>query len=548
MFNSPIELLDAKDIKKVTKETNDDLQLSVIYDDLLGTSTTDVRKTWLTTFTTNTDYLKNTQSLLSLPVSNFPNPIDPGPSSTKIQHILNTMWNNPSFREKYEYITFDLFEKLNSHESILQMIAVYTLSSPIISLMTPIVMLFIPFFVLKFMGKPVTFGNYVEQLKKVFSMLPIGQLFKIGEASWDQRGFILFSIILYMVQMYQNTMTCYRFYKHSKEMVSDIHECGNYCHNIACSMDEFSQLVKKQEYKTYFPFLERLCEQTTLLRNMESQFLSVHMNTFKDMGKKMKVYYDLFCNKDYKYCFEYSFAYEEYMNNIRSLTTLQNLRPCKFSTSVSRFKKGFYSLLRNKHHTANSLSLSKNAILSGPNASGKTTLLKSTVINVILSQQIGKGFYEKATIIPQDYIHCYINIPDSCDRDSLFQAEAKRCKEILDCIHENPNAKHLCIFDELFSGTNPYEAIACAYGYLKYLHKNRNVKYMLTTHYLELCEHFEKEIVSQGENSVVTNYTLERKYVLQKGISTVKGGIKVIEDLEFPHDVLKSAKTMVSLN
>ena len=38
------------------------------------------------------------------------------------------------------------------------------------------------------------------------------------------------------------------------------------------------------------------------------------------------------------------------------------------------------------------------------------------------------GFYYKAKINPYHHFHCYINIPDTCDRDSLFQAEARRCR------------------------------------------------------------------------------------------------------------------------
>ena len=50
----------------------------------------------------------------------------------------------------------------------------------------------------------------------------------------------------------------------------------------------------------------------------------------------------------------------------------------------------------------------------------ETTLLKSTLINLILSQQIGFGFYKSAYINPYKHIHCYINIPDTSGRDSLF--------------------------------------------------------------------------------------------------------------------------------
>ena len=92
-----------------------------------------------------------------------------------------------------------------------------------------------------------------------------------------------------------------------------------------------------------------------------------------------------------------------------------------------------------------------------------------------------------------DYIHCYLNIPDSCSRDSLFQAEARRCKNIIRFYRIKIQKKHFCIFDELYSGTNPYEAISSAYSYLDHISKNKNVRFLLTTHYIRLCNLFEKK-------------------------------------------------------
>ena len=139
------------------------------------------------------------------------------------------------------------------------------------------------------------------------------------------------------------------------------------------------------------------------------------------------------------------------------------------------------------------------------------------------------------------HFHCYINIPDTCDRDSLFQAEARRCHDILRCIQQYPQERHLCVFDELFSGTNPHEAEAAAVGYLQYLTKNANVRFILTTHYLKVCEHFKK-------NKLVKNFTLERKYKLSAGISRVRGGIAVLSELEFPKEILDTAKKMLSFD
>jgi DNA mismatch repair ATPase MutS len=140
----------------------------------------------------------------------------------------------------------------------------------------------------------------------------------------------------------------------------------------------------------------------------------------------------------------------------------------------------------------NSYKLNNNLILTGPKAAGKTTLLKSTIFNIIMCQQMGCGFFDNANIRIYDYIHCYINIPDTSNRDSLFQAEARRCKDIEKNINENKDKINFCVFDELYSGTNPNDAIKSAYSYLKYLNNNNNVKYILTTHYNKLCKKYFK--------------------------------------------------------
>jgi DNA mismatch repair ATPase MutS len=140
-----------------------------------------------------------------------------------------------------------------------------------------------------------------------------------------------------------------------------------------------------------------------------------------------------------------------------------------------------------------------------------------------------------------DHIHCYINIPDTSARDSLFQAEARRCKDILDSINavENKGDTHLCVFDELYSGTNPYEAIGSAYAFLSYLNKRDNVHFVLTTHYLDLCKqlaeqhkihNFHMEVKEKDDDFIYT-------YKLKNNISTIKGGVKVLRDLGYPSEI-----------
>lgn len=532
MFKTPIQYL--SNTKQLTNDCVNDLQLDIVYNTVLGCeSSSEIRKSWLNDYTTNVQFLKDTQEILS-------DNKDQGHSNNLLDIVkkkINQMKENPSFCEKYEYITVEYFKNFNRNESILQAISMYTLSSPIFSLIMPVLMLFVPFFILRFLNKPISMSNYLEQLKTIFSLMPIGRIFQMGDVSWDQRGMIMFSVILYFVQMYQNTLTCYKFYKHSHEMTADIHQFGEYCYQTANSMEEF--VNSADSLTTYTPFCQSLTEHIPAFKKLGDKFTSLNKATFRDMGLRMKIFYDMYCDEDHESLFNFSYSYYEYLDNIMRLRENKELIRCHFTKTKFAFIKSYYGLLETKNPIKNSYSLKKNGILSGPNASGKTTLLKSTMINTILCQQIGKGFFAKSIIVPQDFFHCYINIPDTCGRDSLFQAEARRCKDIINFIHKYPNAKHFCVFDELFSGTNPYEAIGSASGYLEYLHKYKNVTYLLTTHYLDLCKRFK-------ESDAVENYTLEKPYNLRKGISSVKGGIKVLEQLEFPEEIIDTAKKMVS--
>jgi hypothetical protein len=220
--------------------------------------------------------------------------------------------------------------------------------------------------------------------------------------------------------------------------------------------------------------------------------------------------------------------------------------------NITKIESQVYAPLKagdngNANVVANDVVLDKQLIITGPNAAGKTTVIKTTLFNIILSQQIGFGFYERAEITPYDYFHCYLNIPDTSGRDSLFQAESRRCMEILRCIIDNPMKRHFCIFDELYSGTNPYEAVAAAYGYIDYISKNVNVDLILTTHYIELCELLEKRNSGAVSNlhMSVDPATGAYLYKIADGISTIKGGLKVLRDLEYPDEIVESASKII---
>jgi len=222
--------------------------------------------------------------------------------------------------------------------------------------------------------------------------------------------------------------------------------------------------------------------------------------------------------------------------------------PATNSATATKLNSQFYAPLLSgsvaSNAVPNDIHLNKQLIITGPNAAGKTTTIKATLFNIILSQQIGYGFYKSAQINPYEYLHCYLNIPDTSGRDSLFQAESRRCKEILTCMLEHPKDRHFCIFDELYSGTNPYEAVASAYGYIDFISKNPNVDLILTTHYIDLCHLLEKH--DRIENlHMSTAADGAYLYKIADGISTIKGGLKVLRELDYPAEIVDSARRII---
>lgn len=201
--------------------------------------------------------------------------------------------------------------------------------------------------------------------------------------------------------------------------------------------------------------------------------------------------------------------------------------------------------------TQNDISMEEHTILTGPNASGKTTFLKTLAINFLLSQQMGLGCYDECVLVePYHFIHSYLNIPDTSERDSLFEAETRRCKEILTKIEESEATQnHLCIFDELFSGTNPTDAIHSAFSFLKYVCEHHtNVDFALTTHYTDVCEKIDEAgsmkrwMKNRKMNVLEKDGNLVMTYRMVEGISKIQGAVHILENMGFPKEIVDSVR------
>ena len=506
----------------------------------------DVIPMWAHYYTSDKKFIKESQKLYKKP---FP---EKRSDNVDVEKIWTEITTETGFYEKYQYMDWSFFEKLNNSSQFLQCLSLYNLTSPILSLALPIIFLLIPFLLLKLKGVTITLSKYCEVLKQIFQRHQLGQIFNIGSASWDKRAYICISLVFYAIQVYQNIMSCYRFSKNTRKIHVQLFKIRDYLTETIDLIDIFDENC--QDLKTYEPFILNMRKQRITLQHMYDEFHKISPNKMSfakisQIGHIMKCFYQLYKKPSYKEALQYSFGFNGYISNIQGLIENVNngrLNSCKITTSKTKFVDAHFPAIDNEP-VKNSYNLDKQLIITGPNAAGKTTLLKTTLFNVLLTQQTGYGFYKSASVAPYDIIHSYINIPDTSGRDSLFQAEARRCRNILTSV-ETSKLRHFCVFDELYSGTNPYEAIGSATSFLKFLNKYKNVSFVLTTHFLDLCKRLDKTTNIQNCHMKINlrENNFEYTYKMQKGISSIKGGVQVLKDLDYPQEIIDGTNKIIS--
>jgi len=512
-------------------------------------------------YTTDIDFLKDNQKLLSS-FNNNTKYSKYSPDYNKIVDIWNEIKNDTGFKEKYYYIDWPIWEFLNKSQYFLQFMSIYNMASPVISLFVPIIILIIPFFIIRLKGLPLTMSEYVEILKVVITHHAIGRLFtQFNSVSLQEKIYLIVSAGFYLFSIYQNILVCVRFHQNMKKIHNYFNEFKIYLNDTINSMDNYFEFSKS--LLTHSEFNINLKNNLLILQGIRYKLeqvseLKYNLKKFSEIGHILKTFYEIYDNQLYNNAIMYSLGFNGYIDTIIGLqenikerkinfvefiekTNDEDKQNKKINKTRNVFKNNYYACLKDVKHVKNTVKLNKNLIISGPNASGKTTVIKSVLINIIISQQFGCGFYDSALLKPYDNIHCYLNIPDTSGRDSLFQAEARRCKEIIDIINREPDKTHFCAFDELYSGTNPDEATISAIAFMEYIIKNKNVNTILTTHFIKVCKKLKKNKLIENHymDTIKKDNRIQYLYQLRKGISNIKGGINVLYEMNYPSEIIE---------
>ncbi len=190
---------------------------------------------------------------------------------------------------------------------------------------------------------------------------------------------------------------------------------------------------------------------------------------------------------------------------------------------------------------ANDIKLNRNSLITGSNASGKSTFVKALAINSIFAQTIytcTAGSFALAHCLP---ITAMAVKDDILAGDSYFMAEIKSLKRTLDKVDQYPC---LCFIDEILKGTNTIERIAASSAILDYLDQ-KNCLCLIATHDIELTNILANNYHNYHFQETITDDSIGFDYQLHAGPARTKNAIALLNYLEFDPAIIKNAHTLV---
>lgn len=200
--------------------------------------------------------------------------------------------------------------------------------------------------------------------------------------------------------------------------------------------------------------------------------------------------------------------------------------------------------------TPNPVSLSKNMIITGPNAAGKTTYVKSILSNIILSQTFGIAYAMQSQCIIYDNIISFMRISDELGSKSYFEAEAEYCLKMMKKAKElsAQKKKGLFLMDEPMHSTPPTEGMSTAYAVAEYIGQLPGATVILTTHFHKLvhleAEYPDKFINLSVEAIPLPNGGFKFPYHIRRGHSYQCIAIELLSSKDYPQQVIQSAINM----
>ena len=463
---------------------------------------------------------------------------------------------------------FDVGESLNNNESALLVSNIYKiLISPILTALTPIISLIVPLVIMLYFNRKT--GNNLDWKTIVlnyFKTLWNGDSMKLLFKSPTQAALAsLASKGLYLFMYFQNIYYSIQSSSNTNKIINIIHDKLNKMNLYIKHSLQINKICESIGLTNISCYLDYNNYHNDINHYNLNYFVHGVFNTspglFTNKGKILKVFKNFKLDKlNLINLFNYNGVIDALLSINKLLINSTKNNPYCLSTYLSsnkpklNFNDIWHPYLTqdiSDNVVKNSIDIDTNILVTGPNAAGKSTFIKSIIINIILSQTIGVNSATKFSVTPYHLIETYLHIPDCKGSSSLFEAEMIRSKEYIEKLKDlEKNQFSFIVLDEIFSSTNYVEGFSGAYAILKNLSNYNNAKFIVTSHYSDL------EILESNTKGKIKNYKFEIhhdknnqiifNYELKKGISRQYIALELLDKNGFDKSIINDALEICS--
>jgi predicted ATPase len=439
-----------------------------------------------------------------------------------ILNLKKEIDDNSSIKLLFPYLYYA--NNLNNHRSFLDLYHIYKIIFvPISCFIYPISIIVAPFFYIK---KQLNFNISIYQYLKIFYHMIKMMIKPTGNFKKDLLKFISFLVyvFIYIYSIYQTFIISFIIYK-----IRD---------NLLAKMKGLVDFIKTSI------IIIKSCNNSWIPYYLYEINKNLHLDELEKLNYDLSTIFKLWMNENLK---EKILIILKIIYTLDAINVITKLKKEKYWCLPNYSNETKILAIRNpilNIQQPNPVSLEKNMIITGVNAGGKTTYVKSIASNIILSQSLGIINALKGDIIIYDALISIMRIKDEVGVSSYFEAETSYCNKMIEIADEisKKGKRGVFILDEPMHSTPPLEAISVAYSITKYLGNLKGIRLIITTHFHKLIE-LEKN--NNFINLSVSATKINEKYVfdykIKKGGSRQTIAIELLEKHKLKEEIINSA-------
>jgi hypothetical protein len=406
---------------------------------------------------------------------------------------------------------------------------------PLLCLFYPISIIYSPYYYINnYLKLDISFMKYIEFIYQTLKLL-----FKLsGNIKADITKIItIFAYIaIYIYSMYQSFYMSYIIYKTREKLLNKLNGLIEF---IKTSITLIKQT--KDIWKPYFLYLIPEIEINSSVERLSK--LNNDISTIYKLWKYQKYKDDIITILKIIYTIDI-------VDCITKLKYTNNWSLPSYDNTNTKIWNVNNPLLPSSQ-VSNPVNLSKNIIITGVNAGGKTTYVKSITINIILAQTLGIINAIKGNIYLYDAISSFMRVSDEVGSKSYFEAETEYCNNMINIADDlaKKNKRGLFLMDEPMHSTPPIEGVAVAFSVAEYLANIKGMTLIITTHFhnlIELEDKYKSLFINLNVNATFNDKTntYEFNYKINRGGSKQIIAIELLEKNKFNKNIINSAIEM----